>query len=43
MQDEYTIREKTAQIAIMSRVFEGLQNTLKNDSNYYVRAVFLNH
>ena len=43
MQDEYTIREKIAQIAIMSRVFEGLQNTLKNDSNYYVRAVFLNH
>ena len=40
---EYTIREKTAQIAVLSDKFIEIQNKLKNDSNYYVRACFLNH
>lgn len=42
-QSEYTIREKVAQIAILSDKFLDLRNLLKNDSNYYVKAVFLNH
>lgn len=36
---EYTIREKTAQIVVLTP-FEELKNLLKNDENYYVRAVF---
>lgn len=43
LQEEYTIREKTAQIAIVSNEFAELQKTLESDQNYYVRAVFLNH
>ena len=42
-QKEYTIREKTAQILLLSRKFKGLQEKLSQDDNYYVRAVFLNH
>ena len=41
--DEYTIREKVAQIAVQSDDFLSLQKRLKNDSNYYVRSVFLHH
>lgn len=41
--DEYTIREKTAQILVKISGFENLKNILKNDENYYVRNVFLNH
>lgn len=37
---EYTIREKVAQIAILTS-FEELKDQLKNDENYYVRAVFV--
>lgn len=36
---EYTIREKVAQIVILTN-FEALKTQLKNDENYYVRAVF---
>ncbi len=36
---EYTIREKAAQIIVLTP-FEDLKNRLKNDENYYVRAVF---
>lgn len=36
---EYTIREKTAQIVILTH-FEHLKLKLKNDENYYVKAVF---
>ena len=36
---EYTIREKVAQIAVLTQ-FEELKSRLKNDENYYVRAVF---
>lgn len=36
---EYTIREKTAQIVVLTP-FEELKRQLKNDENYYVRAVF---
>lgn len=41
--EEYTVREKVAQISILSDNFKSLQEQLKTDSNYYVRAVFLNH
>ena len=39
---EYTIREKVAQILILTsdKEFTELKNTLKNDENYYVRAIF---
>ena len=39
---EYTIREKVAQILLLTNntVFEQLKNTLKSDENYYVREVF---
>lgn len=36
---EYTIREKVAQIVVLTD-FEKLKEQLKNDENYYVRAVF---
>ena len=39
---EYTIREKTAEILIKlkDKQFDTLADILKNDGNYYVRAVF---
>lgn len=40
---EYTIREKTAQIVLLSGKFSSLKEKLQSDENYYVRAVFLNH
>ncbi len=40
---EYTIRENVAKIAILSENFLSIQDLLKNDLNYYVRQVFLNH
>ena len=40
---EYTIREKTAQIVLLSGKFPSLKEKLQSDENYYVRAVFLNH
>ena len=43
LQSEYTIREKAAQISILSKDFSDIQNLLKNDTNYYVKTVFLNH
>ncbi len=36
---EYTIREKVAQIVVLTQ-FEDLKTQLMNDENYYVRAVF---
>lgn len=40
---EYTIREKTAQLVKTSDKFPKIIEILKNDENYYVRNVFLNH
>ena len=40
---EYTIREKTAQIVLLSGKFSSLKEKFQSDENYYVRAVFLNH
>lgn len=40
---EYTVREKAAQIVLLSGKFPDLRIKLSNDANYYVRAVFLNH
>lgn len=42
---EYTIREKVAQILqkTNSSEFDDLKLNLKDDENYYVRQVFLNH
>lgn len=39
-QNEYTIREKTAQILFISGKFSDLAEKLCKDENYYVRAVF---
>ena len=39
-QKEYTIREKTAQIAILSKKYNKIADKLKLDDNYYVKAVF---
>ena len=39
-QKEYTIREKTAQILILIDILPEIRQQLKNDENYYVRAVF---
>ena len=39
-QKEYTIREKAAQIIVMSEKFQNLKNKLSNDENYYVRNIF---
>ena len=39
---EYTVREKAAQIAVKYEYTE-IIDTLKEDNNYYVRAIFLNH
>ena len=41
-QKEYTVREKAAQIAVKYGYTE-IIDTLKEDNNYYVRAIFLNH
>lgn len=41
-QQEYTIREKTAQIVLKSNKFPELKEKLSNDENYYVRQA-LNH
>lgn len=42
-ESEYTIREKTADILVLSAKFPKLSEKLMNDENYYVRAAFLNH
>ena len=39
-QNEYTIREKVAQIVQISGKFASLKEKLQFDDNYYVRAVF---
>lgn len=39
-QEEYTIREKTAQIVLKQDEFKDLYKKLKSDENYYVRTVF---
>lgn len=39
-QNEYTIREKVAQIVQISGKFASLREKLQFDDNYYVRAVF---
>ncbi len=39
VQNEYTIREKTAQIIIQSGKFNNIKEMLINDENYYVRQV----
>ena len=39
-QNEYTIREKVAQVVKLSGCFQELEEKLKFDENYYVRAVF---
>ena len=39
-QNEYTIREKVAQVVKLSGDFQKLTEKLKFDENYYVRAVF---
>lgn len=41
-QSEYTIREKVAQIAVLSDKFQDIRLKLSEDENYYVRAA-LNH
>ena len=40
-QEEYTIREKCAQIVTASGKFKEIQTKLMNDENYYVRQVFI--
>ena len=40
-QNEYTVREKAAQIIQKSGMFIELKAKLMNDENYYVRAVFM--
>jgi len=42
IEKEYTIREKVAQIVLLSNIpcLDRIKNSLKNDENYYVRAVF---
>ena len=42
-QNEYTVREKAAQILQKTNKYEELKSKLLNDENYYVRQVFLNH
>ena len=42
-QNEYTVREKAAQIIQKSNKYKELKSKLLNDENYYVRQVFLNH
>lgn len=39
-QKEYTIREKIAEISILSEQFSSFKNELEHDENYYVRSVF---
>jgi len=38
---EYTIREKTAKISVISPEFAEIKEKLKNDTNYYVRQICL--
>ena len=40
-QKEYTIREKVAELSVLSDNFGHLRQQLKTDENYYVRSVFL--
>ena len=42
LEKEYTIREKVAQILVLTQdtIFDTLKQELKNDENYYVREVF---
>lgn len=40
VQKEYTIREKAAQISILSEKYNKIANKLKLDDNYYVKTVF---
>ena len=40
-QNEYTIREKVAQVVKLSGDFQELAEKLKFDENYYVRTVYL--
>lgn len=42
-QSEYTIREKAAELILAANIRNELYEQLKNDENYYVRGVFLNH
>ena len=42
-QNEYTIREKVAQIIVNLQGFTEAKSLLKNDENYYVRVAMLNH
>ena len=42
-QNEYTVREKAAQIIQKSNKYKELKSKLLNDENYYVKQVFLNH
>lgn len=39
-QQEYTIREKAAQVVLVSQLFPELETILKADENYYVRQIF---
>ncbi len=43
LQNEYTIREKVAEILRISGKFPDLYVNLKNDENYYVKFALLNH
>jgi len=42
-QKEYTVREKVAEISILSDKFKKIRQSLKDDENYYVRNILLNH
>lgn len=39
-QNEYTVREKAAQIVLVCNDFPEIRKSLENDENYYVREVF---
>lgn len=39
-QQEYTVREKAAQVVLVSQLFPELETILKADENYYVRQIF---
>ena len=43
LQNEYTIREKVAEILNISKKFPDLYNNLQKDENYYVKFALLNH
>lgn len=42
-QNEYTIREKAAELIYISGKFPTIKSQLQNDDNYYVKSIFLNH